>query len=263
VYFNGSDPAVGPHDLTAGRSYAMLDTMWGVPEGYSYACVRDVSALVKKYPVNPNEQHHTGNANYSVDGVSAELNDNFSFAGWSLIIVYACPESAGHYIYIRDNNFAFHPGTGGDLDFDGDGSPGGTITDFKIPNPITDKNGHIIETDAAKLTVFAVEGDHFTNDTSSIVVTGQQSGNSMSLWNPNSPSPDVINGKSYPGTFNEGVDIDTFELKWSDNILTPGDKSLQVDMYSLNDAWNLVYFIISIRSETKTSGTNYYTIRGG
>ncbi len=268
VYFNGSEPAVGPHDLTAGRSYAMLDTMWGDPYGFSYACVRDVSALVNKYPVHEGEEHHTGNANYTVDGITAETRNpngslsDFAFAGWSLIIVYACPETAGHYIYIRDNNFAFHPGTGGNLDFDADGNPGGTITDFIIPNPITDKYGHIIETVAAKLTCFVVEGDDFTNDTSSIVVTGKN-GHSKSLTNPSCELNDVWNGKSYPGTFKEGVDVDTFELAWTDGVVSPGDDQLQVDLYSLNDAWNLVYFIISIRSETHTSGTGYYTIRGG
>ncbi len=85
----------------------------------------------------------------------------------------------------------------------------------------------------------------------------------MNLWNDNSPSPDVINSQSYPGTFNEGVDIDTFEVYWDDDILTPKDNKLYVDLYSLNDAWNLVYLIISIRSETVTGGTKHYVIHGG
>jgi hypothetical protein len=268
VYLNGSDPVAGLNPLTAGRSYAMLNTMWGNPYGFSYACVRDVTALVKTYPINPSEEHHTGNAKYTVDGITADIRNpdnslsDFAFAGWSLIIVYACPETAGHYIYIRDDNFAFHPGTGGNLDFDMDGNPGGTITGFKIPNPITNSHGEIVETVAAKLTCFVVEGDDFSNDTSSIVVTGQQSGLSKSLTNPSCEVNDVWNGRSYPGTFTEGVDIDTFELKWNDNIITPGDNELQVDLYSLNDAWNLVYFIISIRSETVTTGTTHYLIYG-
>ena len=269
VYFDGSEPAVGLNPLTAGRSYAMRNTMWGDPYGFSYMCMRDVSALVKKYPVHEGEEHHTGNALYTVDGIMAETRNpnnslsDFAFAGWSLIIIYANPETAGHYIYIRDDNFAFHPGTGGNLDFDEDGIAGGTITGFKIPNPITDKDGQIIETVAAKITCFVVEGDDFSGDSSSITVTGQQSDLSRNLTNPSSEINDVWNGRSYPGTFNEGVDIDTFELEWDDGILTPGDTELQVDMLSLNDAWNLVYFIISIRSETVTSGTTHYTIRGG
>ncbi|MFA5309892.1 MAG: hypothetical protein WC370_10480 [Dehalococcoidales bacterium] len=267
VYFDGSVPASGASPLYAGRSYTMFDTMNGVPEGYSYACVKDVSALVKKYPEVLGEEHHTGNALYTVDGVAADRYksgttlSNFAYSGWSLIVIYTCPETAGHYIYIRDDNFAFHPGTGGDLDFDEDPTyPGGMITNFIVPNPIKDKFGVVTETVAAKLTCFVVEGDNF--GTSSMVVTGEQSGESITLWNPSSPSPDVINGKSYPGTFNEGVDIDTFEIKWDDGILMPKDKKLYVDMYSNADAWNLVYFILSVRSETVTGGTENYVITG-
>jgi hypothetical protein len=268
VYFDGSEPAVGLHPLTAGRSYAMLNTMWGDPYGFSYACVRDVSALVKKYPIHEGEEHHTGNASYYVEAVTADTRNpdnslsDFAFAGWSLIVVYARPESAGHYIYIRDDNFAFHPGTGGNLDFDGDGSPGGTITGFKIPDPIMTEQGGYKYPVAARLTCFVVEGDDFTSDSSNITVTGP-TGHYKKLTNLTCEPNDVWNGRSYPGDFTEGVDIDTFELNWNDDVLAPGDRQLQVDMYSLNDAWNLVYFIISIQSETVTSGTPNYLIRGG
>jgi hypothetical protein len=247
-------------NLTAERSYVMLNTMWGSPEGFSYACARDVSSLVKKYPIVAGEVHHTGNATYTVDGVSADLNSNFSFAGWSLIVVYASPSTAGHYIYIRDDNFAFHPGTGGNLDFDEDGLAGGDITNFVVPEPITNHTGNVTETVAAKLTCFVAEGDNF--GTSSVTITGQQSGHSKDLSNPNSPATDVWNGKSYPGTYEEGVDIDTFTLLWTDDILTPGDNVLHVDLLSLDDAWNLVYIIISVRSETVTGGTSHYMIYG-
>jgi len=217
---------------------------------------------VKKYPIDLGEENHPGNAVYTVDGVSADANNNFSFAGWSLIVVYASPDTAGHYIYIRDDNFAFHPGDDEflSLDFDDDGNPGGDITNFIVPEPITDQYGIVIETVAAKVTCFVAEGDGF--GTSSIEITGQQSGLTKELWNPSSPDPDVWNGESYPGTYQEGVDIDTFELLWADNILTPDDTVLHVDMFSYNDAWNLVYFIISVRSETTTGGTSHYVIYG-
>ena len=94
----------------------------------------------------------------------------------------------------------------------------------------------------------------------SITITGQQSAASKDLSNPQSPVTNVWNGKSYPGTFKEGVDIDTFEVLWADNILTPGDNILHVDMVSTPDCWNLVYFIISVRSETVTGGTSHYVI---
>ncbi len=256
-------------NLTAGRAYVMRNTMWEKPYGFSYACTRDVTALVKKYPVVAGEEHHTGNAIYTIDDVEADNgrypstsdDSHFAFAGWSLIIVYTSPKTAGHYLYLRDNNFAFHTGTGEDLDFDEDGLPGGDITNFVVPEPITDKYGNVIETVAAKLTCFVVEGDD--SGTSSITITGQQSKRSKDLFNPESPAFDVWNGKSYPGTFKEDVDIDTFELLWADNVLTPGDRVLHLDLLSNNDAWNLVYLILSVRSETVTGGTDYYVIKGG
>jgi hypothetical protein len=279
VYFDGSTPSSGSSPLVASRYYTMFNDMNGVPEGYSYACVRDVTALLQKYPENPGEEHHTGNALYTVDEVMANTNNannefhygelsNFAYAGWSLIVVYASPATAGHYIYIRDDNFAFHPGSigSGSLDFDDDPTyPGGVITNFIIPNPIMDKDGNLLEEVAAKLTCFAIEGDDF--GTSRIQITGEQSGKSMDLWNTYSPSPDVINSISYDAAIAEGVDIDTFEVRWDDKvdgvpILTPKDSRLYVDMYSSGDAWNLVYFIISIRSETVTSGTTHYVIHG-
>ncbi len=264
VYLDGSDPVIGLGKVTADRSYAMLNYLSG-PHGFSYACVKDVSALVKTYPIVPGEEHHTGNAKYTVGDVTADTQNGhhlseIAFANWSLIVVYASPESAGHYIYIRDDNFYSH--TSGDtsaLDFDQDGIPGGTITGFKIPDPITDKYGEIVETVAAKLTCFIVEGDSWYYG-DYIEVTGQQSGLSEYLSNARSPYSNVWNDRSYPGTIIDGVDIDTFEIEWDDGILTPGDNELQVDLYSNVDAWNLVYFIISVRSETVTSGTTHYLI---
>ena len=270
VYFDGSDPATGPFPVVAGRSYVMLNELSG-PYGFSYACVRDVTNLVQTFTSEGDPGHYPGNALYTIDDIEANNgrypwstgDSHFSHAGWSLIIVYVSPDTAGHYIYIRDDNFAFHDayaeGTH-NLDFDMDGNPGGDITNFVVPEPITDEYGVVIETTAAKLTCFITEGDFF--GTSSIEITGQQSGLSKELWNPSSPDPDVWNGQSYPGTYEEGVDIDTFELLWADNILTPGDNVLHVDMYGEDDCWNLVYFIISVRSETVTGGTSHYVIHG-
>ena len=269
VYFNGSTPATGPNPVVAGRSYVMLNELGG-PYGFSYACTRDVTALVKAFVSEGDPGHYPGNALYTVDDIEANNgryswstgDSHFSHAGWSLIVVYASPDTAGHYIYIRDDNFAFHDAyvSQPNLDFDQDGNPGGDITNFVVPEPITDKYGVVIETTAAKLTCFITEGDFF--GTSSIEITGEQSGLSKELWNPSSPDPDVWNGQSYPGTYEEGVDIDTFELLWADNILTPGDTVLHVDMFGEDDCWNLVYFIISVRSETVTGGTSHYVIYG-
>ncbi len=61
----------------------------------------------------------------------------------------------------------------------------------------------------------------------------------------------------------EGVDVDTFHVTWADDLLEPGDASAQVDIYTDIDIWNLVYIILSFRSEIKTSGTISYIYVGG
>ena len=48
-------------EVTASTAQVLVNTT-----GFSYACKRDVSKLVKKYPIVPGEQHHTGNATYTV-----------------------------------------------------------------------------------------------------------------------------------------------------------------------------------------------------
>ena len=195
-------------------------------------------------------------AKYTVGVVSADTGEYVSYAGWSLIIVYTSPQTAGHSLYLRDV-FSFNPGST-NLDFDGDGQPGGDVSNFIIPEPIKDKFGNIIETEAAKMTAFVGEGDGiYTGD--SLQITGQQSGASEYLSNSASPWDNVWNSAS-PGMSYPGIDVDTFSVLWNDGILEPGDTQLHLDMTTGTDAWNLIYIILSVRSETVTGGTSNYVI---
>ena len=257
VYLDANgDPQAGAQPLTASYSAALVNTAGTSSAGFSYACHRDVSKLVKTYPIVPGEEHHTGNAKYTVGDVYADTGEYVSYAGWSLIIIYGSPETAGHYLYLRDV-FAFNPGST-NLDFDNDGQPGGDITGFVIPEPIKDKYGVITETNAARITCFVGEGDvNYTGDT--LKITGQQSASSKYLSNSASPSNNIWNSDS-PDMSYPGVDVDTFVVLWSDGILTPDDTILHLDMDSGTDAWNLIYVILSVRSETVTRGTAHYVI---
>lgn len=262
VYLDaGGNPQAGAQPLTAFSGSIIVNESWG---GYSYACNRDVSKLVKKYPVVAGEQHHTGNAKYTVGDVQANTGAHVSYAGWSLIIIYGSPQTAGHYLYLYDV-FSFNPQST-NLDFDYDGQPGGDIAGFRFPEPIRDKYGVITENVAARLAAFVGEGDDWlygaVPNTDCVKVTGQQSGNSTYLSNTASPSNNVWNSASYPIATEVGIDIDTFQISWSSSILTPNDTRLHLDMYSGQDAWNLIYFILSIRSQTVTRGTEYYIVGG-
>jgi len=233
---------------------------------------------VKTYPVVPGELHHTGNAIYTVGNLTADTGNEISYAGWSLIIVYFSPETAGHYLYLRDV-FSYNGGNS-NCDFDGDGQPGGDITGFVIPEPIRDANGVITETTAAKLTCFVGEGDWcYGGDYIALNAPDGLRSNptdtthyeSYKLWDgvtlttpaatPNNASPpnNVWNSKS-PTMSEDGVDIDTLEISWTSQLLKPGDKTLHLDMYTQTDNWNLIYFIISVRSKTTVGGTGHYII---
>lgn len=260
VYLDAEgNPQSGMQPLTVSSGSIIINENFS---GYSYACKRDVTKLVKKYPVVVGETHHTGNAKYTVGDVQANTGVHVSYAGWSLIIIYASPQTAGHYLYLYDV-FSFNP-QNTNLDFDYDEVAGGDISGFLFPEPIRNKYGQVIETVAARLTVFVGEGDAWLYgtlpNTDCVRATGQQSQVSKYLSNTASPNNNVWNSGSYPCSTLPGIDIDTFEILWTDNILTPKDTKLHLDMYSGQDAWNLIYFILSVRSETVTSGTGHYTI---
>jgi hypothetical protein len=265
------DPQLGG-SLT-GTSFSVLMNT----SGYSYACKADVSKLVKTYPIVEGEQHHTGNAEYTVGDVTASTGSEIAYAGWSLVIIYFSPETAGHFLYLRDV-FSYTSG-GEDLDFDGDSMPGGDISGFVIPEPIKDKNDVIIETTAAKLTCFIGEGDKlYAGDYVALNApdglrsnpTDYTNYESYKLWDGITiTSPTPANNASHPnnvfnsqsiGMSNDGVDIDTFTITWASGLLNPGDTSLHLDIYTNVDNWNIVFFILSVRSKTTIGGTDHYII---
>jgi hypothetical protein len=127
--------------------------------GFAFACHTDVTDLVIAHAENTTDGHRTGNAVYTVGDLnltSGDLQQYLSHAGWSLVIVYNSPSTAGHYLYLYD--YFAHNGGGVNLDFDWDGVPGGDVTDFIIPEPIRDKNGNIIEEVAARINLLHRRG---------------------------------------------------------------------------------------------------------
>ncbi|MFH1647562.1 MAG: hypothetical protein ABID71_07765, partial [Chloroflexota bacterium] len=242
VYLDGNgDPQQGAQPITASKASVIGNKNRG---NYSYASFLDVSKLVREYSDEGDHEQPTGNADYTVGSVSADTGEYWSYAGWSLIIVFYSPETAGHQLYLYDT-FAFSGGNE-NLDFDYDGQPGGTITDFLVPEPIQG------ETSAAKLTVFVGEGDEqYSGDYLNFNGTNLSDGFSTN---------NVWNGRSI-GMSEDGVDVDTFNVTWASGLLTSGDTTAQLNLPSGTDNWNLVYIILSLRSETHTGGTTHYFIR--
>lgn len=260
VYLDGDgNPQTGTQDITASKTQVLPNyNSDGSPNGFSYACYLDVTKLVKEYAEVVDDEygkeHHIGNAKYTVGDVAADTDNMWSYAGWSLIIIYSHPKTAGHQLYLYDDFIYANNNT--NIDFDGDGSPGGDITGFVVPEQIGE------EPNAAKLTCFVGEGDNkYTGD--SLEFKGQ-SGFSEFLSNAVSPWSNVWNSQS-PGMSYDGVDIDTFDVPWKNglnqNLVEPGDTSAHINLQTSIDSWNLIYMILSMHSETITGGTVHYVIR--
>ncbi|MBN1368026.1 MAG: hypothetical protein JW967_08880 [Dehalococcoidales bacterium] len=271
VYLDGDDnPQQGTQQLTASRSQVVQNFAGGTtPHGFSYASFRDVTKLVREYSLAPVEPatNYTGYATYWVGSISADTSthDEWAYASWSLVIIYTSPATQGHRLYLYDRfTYSNQDTTNGiNVDFDRDGQPGGTISGFIVPHPVAG------EINAGKLTVFAGEGDVWYGD-DYVAVNGTKlwdgtntTGNSES--NPNN----CFNSSSMGlGTY-EGIDIDTLGIDpasgeyitWSSGILQEGDTSAQVDLVTHTDVWNMVYMILSFRSETSTGGSLTYLIK--
>jgi len=245
VYFEGGiNPAKGTGNITA-TEWEVLENQ---PNQHSYACSTDVTFLLKAYSDTGDDEQPTGNGLYTVSGVDATPNYHWSYAGWSLIIIYFSPETAGHQLYLFED-FAWAK-ENQNLDFDFDGNPGGTIDGFVIPEPIEG------EVNAARLTCFVAEGDTWWMcEGDQMIFNGTALSDGIEI-------DDVWNSASI-GMTEDGMDIDTFTITWASGLLEPGDTSATIDLPTNTDNWNLIYMILSVRTQTTVAGTSHYVIRSG
>jgi hypothetical protein len=221
-------------------------------DGCAYSCFSDVTDLVNARSRQGVDGNYTGNATYTVGGVSGDTGWQLSYAGWSLVLIYASAETAGHMMYLYDAFTYADDYTS--LDFDGDGVAGGDISGFLVPEQITG------ETNSAKITIFVGEGDEWiTGDYVSLNGTKLWDGINCTSNSSSSPN-NVWNGRSTAFSA-DGVDVDTFQATWASHVLEPGDTTAHIDLYTAEDNWNLIYIIISFRSETTTGGTFIYLVR--
>ena len=246
VYFDGATPTQGAGELVADQSQVIDNMTYGNPHGYSYASFKDVTDLVRAFSAEGDGGKHPGNGTYTVGEVDADIEDEWAYAGWSLLIIYTSPETEGHQLYLYDQFLYCTHDT--NLDFDSDGAPGGLLSGFLVPNPIAG------ETNAATMTAFVTEGDDYYNG-DYIALNGTK------LWDDTEAESlnDVWNGQSI-GMTADGVDVDTFYITWASGLLETGDSSAQIDIVTDIDIWNLVYIILSFRSEVNTSEAISYSI---
>jgi hypothetical protein len=263
----GAQPIIADPNNQKDRVQAMLNESG--PD-YSYSCRKDVTDLVRAFsngadlsatpPVYGNG-NATQSGGYTVGDVDAtwDAHDEWAYAGWSLVIIYSSSKTRGHQLYLYDDfRYSYMDRN---VDWDGDGSPGGTIGGFLVPEPVPG------EVNAAKLTVFVGEGDDVYNG-------DYLAFNGTKLWDGTTSHSlnDVWNSKSM-GMSADGVDVDTlgidpthqpdpYYITWDSDLLEPGDTSAQIDMYTQTDSWNLIYIILSFRSSITSGGTISYLVRG-
>jgi hypothetical protein len=279
IRFNGTILTAAPTDiqtrLTGGTSL-------------SYRCKYDVSALVTgdgsgtytvghvldwpgsyqmyNYPSGTSDgttAYPLGTPAYKVyqNGHWVWADTQLSHAAWSLVIVYSSPETQGHQLYLYDD-FAYAVDRV-NLDFDGDGNGGGTVGGFIAPDAIKD------EAHAARLTCFVGEGDDWIGGDDPYYGPEYIRVNGTLLWDgtysvaiPGSNTPtapyNVWNGMSKELTAS-GIDIDNFTVAYP--TIRPGDILAQVDMRTGTDNWDLVYIILSFRSDIVPASTVSYLLR--
>lgn len=235
--------------VEADRSYTLKNTY-----GYSYSCFADVTKQVtdelgKQYagaaPVN--------GVNYTVGNVDADNatgcstgQNEWCYAGWSMILVYSSAEVESHELYLYDQFLYADNNSNHTLTFCG----------FEAPHASSEIDG--------RLTVFAGEGDsYYTGD--SLQFKGEGYPSFVSLGDSVNPANNVWNSKSNVVGFSassvagqqqgqiSGVDIDTYNVS---AYISPGDKSAQIKAQTRSDSWNWVYTIVSLRS-VKSAGEGF------
>jgi len=205
-------------EMSSSGSGSLTFTLGHVLEGDSYSL----------YP--------SGSTDYplATPALSTATKYQWTYAGWSLIVIYSSPGTRGHQLYLFDD---FHyVGQHQTLDF--------PISGFLAPD----------DTSGSHLTYFVGEGDdHYTGDYIEI--------NGNSLSGPDNPWNNIFNSYSNTipdSTFKSGIDIDTFDMS---AYIDPDSTSSDVELGTGVEIYNLIYIILSFRSDITTGGTVSYLIR--
>ena len=233
-YVGNGTYTVGHWDLSSsssGRPYSLY--AMNQSASYPYSSEGYATPRYTAYPLaSPRDGGQTDSTNGGMNE-SYGSQSEWAYAAWSVIVIYTSPATKGHQLYVYDT-FRYAQNT--TLNF--------TISGFLAPD--------LSETNSSKLTCFVGEGDViYTGD--SIAVNG-----TTLPGDAYNPSTNVWNSQSYiEGNVIQGIDIDTFDIS---SEIQPGDNSAAVALHTDTDAWNLVYMILSFRSQITTGGIFIYDL---
>ena len=232
----------------------------GAPDSWSYSCFYDATSLVQGWIEDPLDGIDIGTdgsgtyvlGHWPEDGAEVyNLYDEdtgllvattgyplatppqshttryqWSYAGWSLMLIYTSPETEGHYLYLFDE-FRY-VGLDTTLSFN--------VSGFLAPDSTT----------GSHLTYFVGEGDnHYDRDY--ILFNGFRLSDAIN------PSNNVFNSYSndLDNPYLSGIDVDTFDTS---AYIHSGDSEAEVVLDNGEEIYNLIYIILSFRSETTTGG---------
>jgi hypothetical protein len=255
-------------------------------DGYYYGCKVDVTDFVRDHStVVPPATLGNGNSTYTVSNLYSDqycVQDqdhsggatetcSSAWGGWSLVIIYTDASVLGHQLYLFDN-FNSIANDGKDRPFQ--------MSGFIVPTQVTGDTGG----DAIKLTAFVGEGDkHNTGDFFAIRVQNNIL-NDNYLWDGVTDDPaeqasgpwvtslanaddafnsESINSASTGGGYlnASGVDIDTFHVPWSANLVQTNDTIATAVINPAGDGIVSLYLIASFRSSVASGGSVSYLIK--
>jgi hypothetical protein len=269
----------------AGTPYVVFD-------GYYYGCKVDVTNFVRNYSAGVNlsatpKVYGDGDSQYTVSNLYSDqycVQDQddpggatetctSAWGGWSLVIIYTDASVLGHQLYLYDNFSSIA----------NDGQDHLTqISGFIVPNQVAGDTGG----DAVKITAFVGEGD--INNTGDFFAIRDQTNQSTDniLWDgipstmdPNdtssgswvsSTAKDAFNSFSINSAISQaggpyylnasGVDIDTFHVPWSVNLVKTNDTTATIVINPSGDGLVSIYTIASFRSSVTSGGSVSYLI---
>ncbi len=284
AYLAVNDTKVTPKNPADPAGTVVANT-WYISKGssnvqpsYQYSCFADVTSQVKA--LLPDEPGNLPGAKFTVAGVHAHPSvpsptcdyaaptldwSRSPNAGWSMVIIYSSAEKKTHQIYLYEGcEHLYNNGIPKEL----------TITGFAAPQEEDFEPG---ETNEAKMTVFASEGDKNTPAAEYLGFKGQST--AYYQLSDISGTTDVFNSLSSSGGFTpsaistcgvqgeiSGIDIDTYTSTRAtepptgtslSDIVHPNDTSADIKVQSLGDGFEVIYVVFSVRSNAIPAGQEF------
>jgi hypothetical protein len=279
VLFTAEDPVTHASNTTqiTADHWATVSNL-GIEPAWSYSCFKDVTALVNEMILYDTIETN-GTAKYTVGHVIDDTGSTpfnlrsstspysvvdttdyplsipakdasgggkyqYTYCGWSLVIIYSSPETTGHQLYLFDQR-------------------NGYFNFMNLSTVLTlNVTGFIAppDTTGSHMTYFIGEGDsHYTGEYMKVNTDNLPCAGDPYEIPVINPQNNVFNSNSnsLDDPYISGVDIDTFDM--SDSI-SAGSTTATVEM-NPKEMLDLIFIILSFRSEATTSGAFSYIIR--